>query len=55
MRADTDETDLPEYFSIFAHGDVIFKLATAAWKIVKRDAHPPATLRSARNHHALKT
>jgi len=49
------KSDLPEYFSILAHGDVIFELA--AWPPGKRGPQcaSSSNVRSARNNDALQT
>jgi hypothetical protein len=49
------KSDLPEYFSIFAHGDVIFKLAARPPGKHEARCASSSNVRSARNHHALKT
>jgi len=49
------KSDLPEYFSMFAHDGVIFELA--AWPPGKRGPRRAfsSNVRSARNNHALQT
>jgi len=48
------KSDLPEYFSIFAHGDVIFELAAPPKRREARCASS-SNVRSARNNNAPQT
>jgi len=49
------KSDILQYFSMFAHGDVIFELA--AWPPGKRGPQcaSSSNVRSARNNDALQT
>jgi hypothetical protein len=49
------KSDLPEYFSIFAHGDVIFELAAPPPGRREARCASSSNVRSAHNHHALQT
>jgi len=49
------KSDLPEYFSIFAHGDEIFELAAPPPGRREARCASSSNVRSARNNDALQT